>query len=96
LTTGQLGYAYAIAGNRDGALQLLNVALERANRGDFPAFAIAQIYIGLGERDRAFEWLRKAVDERDVYLSLKVDPIYDPLRADPRFKDLLRRVKLAL
>jgi TolB-like protein len=50
-------------------------------------------YLQLGEKDRAFEWLEKSYQERgEVLLYLKVDPRFDPLRPDPRFADLLRRV----
>jgi len=50
-------------------------------------------HAGLGEKDQAFEWLEKAYDEHDQGLSfLKVDPTLEPLRSDPRFQDLLRRM----
>ena len=53
----------------------------------------ALTYLQLGEKDRAFEWLEKSYQERgEVLLYLKVDPRFDPLRSDPRFADLLRRV----
>jgi hypothetical protein len=55
---------------------------------------VARVYIGLGDRDRAFEWLRKAVQQRDVSLMLKADPLYDGLRADKRFDALLREANL--
>lgn len=50
-------------------------------------------YLQIGEKDRAFEWLEKAYEERgEVLLYLKVDPRFDPLRSHPRFADLLRRI----
>jgi hypothetical protein len=50
---------------------------------------------GLGEKDRAFEWLEKAYEERsDLLVYLKVEPRLDSLRGDPRFADLLRRMRL--
>ena len=52
------------------------------------------IYIGLGDKDRAFEWLGKAIDQQDTSLFVQPDPLYDPLRGDPRFSALLRRMKL--
>jgi len=53
------------------------------------------IYIGLGDRDKAFEWLEKSYLERsNSLLWLGVSPLFDPLRADPRFDDMLRRVGL--
>ncbi len=52
--------------------------------------------IAMGNKDQAFVWLEKAyVQHSNAMIPLKVDPIYDPLRGDPRFQDLLRRVGLA-
>ena len=57
--------------------------------------AFALTYAALGEQDRAFEWLERAFAERAPYLtSMKTDPAFDPLRSDPRFDDLMRRVGL--
>lgn len=54
------------------------------------------IHIGLGEKERAFEWLEKAYVERVWVLGmLKVEPMFDPLRSDPRYADLLRRMNLS-
>lgn len=60
----------------------------------FPS-SVALIYAGLGEKDRALEWLEKGYREHDAGLVyLKIEPGFDPLRSDPRFKDLVRRVGL--
>ena len=57
--------------------------------------ALVNVYIGLGDKDQAFAWLEKAYEERSNYVAyLKVFPIVDPLRSDPRFADLVRRVGL--
>ncbi len=59
------------------------------------AYDIAVIYLGLGEKDQAFAWLERAYEERCPTLEfLKVEPSLDPLRSDPRFADLLRRMNL--
>ena len=56
---------------------------------------MARVYTGLGEKDKAFEWLEKGYEDRSVsFLVLKVNPVYDPLRSDPRFTGLLRRMNL--
>ena len=89
-----LGYAYAITGETDEAHRILNDFLMQSRRGPFPALPIAQIYIGLGEKDRAFEWLDKAIDQRDLNCTLQWDSPYESLRADRRFLNLLRRMKL--
>jgi len=74
----------------------LDYEKERAQRGEYVRpvdFAITFAY--LGEKDQAFEWLEKAYEERDgVMLYLKGLPLFDPLRDDPRFTDLLRRMNL--
>jgi serine/threonine-protein kinase len=89
-------YVYARADQRVEALKILRELEEQANRERVSPAYIARIYIGLGEKDRAFEWLRKAYEERsDHLLSIGVDPVYDPLRSDPRYIELLRGVGLA-
>jgi hypothetical protein len=58
--------------------------------------AILFAYIGMGDREQSFAWLEKAyLQHSSVLTTLKVEPIYDPLRGDPRFQELLRRVRLA-
>ena len=60
-----------------------------------PAFGIALIYVGLGEKDQALEWLKKAKTEHDPFLIyIKADPNFDSLRSDSRFADLMRGVGL--
>ena len=59
-----------------------------------PAVDRARIYAGLGEKDKAFEWLEKGYAGSLYSLALIVQPAFDPLRSDPRFADLLRRMNL--
>ena len=67
-----------------------------SNRKYVSAYDIALIHLGLGEKDQAFAWLERAYEERCPTLEfLKVEPSLDPLRSDPRFADLLRRMNLA-
>jgi hypothetical protein len=70
--------------------------LDQISKQKYVASApVAIIYIGLGEKDQALQWLEKAYDERLWEMGmLKVAPVFDPLRSDPRFAVLLRRVKL--
>jgi DNA-binding winged helix-turn-helix (wHTH) protein/TolB-like protein/Tfp pilus assembly protein PilF len=90
---GLLGYAYAMAGKTNEARSVLEELRELSKTRYVPSFSVAMIYIGLGERKLAFEWLERAVKERDEWLgSLKVDPIFDAVRSDPRFTHLLRQV----
>ena len=89
-----LGYAYALSGNQAKAQVVLNDLKEKAKNTYVPSNAIAQIYIGLGDKDHAIEWLEKAYEERASGVLLKFDPVYDPLRTDPRFKALLKKMGL--
>ena len=93
LLVASLGYAYAASGRRDEALKLID---ELSRRPYPPPACIAMIYLGLGDKDRVLEWLGKAYEERDgeQIRWLKVDPLYDPVRSDPRFIDLLKKVGL--
>jgi Flp pilus assembly protein TadD len=91
-----LGYAYAVAGRRAEAQKVLDKLNQLSKQKYVPAWAMAQIYAGLVEKDKAFEWLEKGYEERDLdpTESIKVNLCYDPLRSDPRFQDLLRRMNL--
>jgi TolB-like protein/DNA-binding winged helix-turn-helix (wHTH) protein/Tfp pilus assembly protein PilF len=89
---GHLGHAYAKAGNRAKAYEIIE-RLKRAEQGYLHVYEIAFIYAGLGQKDQAFEWLDKAYQQRDRgLLFLKTDHCLGPLRSDPRFQDLLRRL----
>jgi TolB-like protein/DNA-binding winged helix-turn-helix (wHTH) protein/Flp pilus assembly protein TadD len=93
----ELGYVYALVGRRPDALKLLNELNQLSREKFVPADAMAQIYVGLGEKGKAFEWLEKGYERHSLGLAgvdLKVDPAWDPLRSDPRFADLLRRMNL--
>jgi hypothetical protein len=66
---------------------------ELSKRAYVPAYAMVDIYTGLGEKEEAFTWLEKAYEQHCSWLVwLKVDPELDPLRSDPRFQHLLRRM----
>jgi len=93
---GFLGMHYGLAGRKAEANKILNELLELNRRRYVTPPALANVYIGLGDKDQAFFWLEKAYQERSNYMVyLKVFPADDPLRSDPRFDDLLRRIGLA-
>ena len=96
VTLSAAAYVYAKAGERHKALEILS-ELQRLSSQEYePAFHIAQIYLGLGDNEQAFAWLDKACDERSVWLIwLGVDPKFDPLRSDPRFEELLKKIRFA-
>ena len=90
---GFLAFLYARAGRREEALRILSELQSRARAGYVPATALARVHLGLGEKEKALSFLERACKDRDISLvSLKVGWIYDPLRSDPRFQDLLRRM----
>ncbi len=94
-TRSVLGYAYGLAGRQDKARRILADFLAQQQRGPFPALAIAHVYLGLGDLDHAFEWLEKAIDQRDLSATLQWDSLYAPLRQDARYGRLLRRMRLS-
>ncbi len=88
-----LGRAEALAGRRDKAIKILNELKTRSKREFVSPSVFVLIYAALGDKDRAFAWLEKAYQVRsDIIVELKVAPELDPLRSDPRFQDLLRRM----
>jgi len=90
-----LGHAYAVAGNRREAEKVLQTLSERAKKSYVSPFDVALIYAALGEKDKAFALLDKAVAEHSTFLVYtKWEPRLDPLRSDPRFEDLLKRIGL--
>jgi serine/threonine protein kinase/tetratricopeptide (TPR) repeat protein len=92
---GVLGYTHGLAGNRDRANALLNELTVRADASYVSAMWIALIHLGLSDRDRLFEWLDRALAERDGSLILVTSAVeFDPVREDPRFTSLLGRMGL--
>lgn len=88
-----LARAYAASGSRDEAVQLMNDLKKRSNTGYSHASEIAMIYAALGDKDQAMSWLERGYEER-FNPGVLLRPGFDPLRSDPRFQDLLRRVGL--
>ena len=95
-TIASLGYVYAVAGQKSKARKVLEELQDRAKQENISSYQFAVMFAGLHDRDRAFEALEKAFQERSTLLTyLKMDPRFDSLRPDPRFQDLLRRIGLA-
>ena len=90
-----LGYAYAVAGKRAEARKVIGDLTELSKQKYVSSHFIAGIYAALGEPDQAFAWLEKAFAERHPSLTLiGVDPVFDTIRSDRRFTELVRRVGL--
>ncbi|HEY1250110.1 MAG TPA: protein kinase [Thermoanaerobaculia bacterium] len=92
---GSLGFAYAAAGRRSEALEVAQ-RLEAISKEHYvPPGAVALVLSGLGDRNGAMLWLEKANEERDPWVTgLNIEFMFDPIRSDPRFQDLVRRVGL--
>jgi DNA-binding winged helix-turn-helix (wHTH) protein/tetratricopeptide (TPR) repeat protein len=90
---GALGYAYAKADSRDEAIELVKGLQDLSTHRYVEPHALAMIYIGLGDYDRAMKWLEESFVQRSHFLTyLKILPLFDPLRDDARFVDLQKRV----
>src|SRR6516162_6115160 len=90
-----LGYAYGVSGKRTDALNVRRQLELLSQRRYVSPYDIAVVYVGLGEKDRAFKWLDKAVAERSTHLVMLNRPgEMDSLRSDPRFAEVKRRVGL--
>jgi DNA-binding winged helix-turn-helix (wHTH) protein/TolB-like protein/Flp pilus assembly protein TadD len=91
-----LGWGYAVAGKRDETQRTLDQLSEMSKSRYVRPYLLARIYVALGDKDRAFDLLEKSYQERVGAMTLlKVDPMLDSLRQDPRFQRLLRRMRLS-
>lgn len=94
-SVGLLAQAYGRAGQRDRARALVEELIQRGRREYVLPTSIAWAYIGVNDLDSAFECLEAAFEQRcSLLLWLRAGPMFDPLRGDPRFTDLLRRLRL--
>ena len=92
---GGLGLTYAMAGKRNEAQKVLAELQEISKQRYVSPSVFALIYAALGDKDQAFTWLEKSVEEHDLITArLKVDQRFDSLRSDPRFAELVKRVGL--
>ena len=90
---GDLAYTYARAGKKDEAVRILDMLREYSRQGFTLSVQTAEVYAGLGDRDKAFEWLEKGYSERNSNLPwIKVDYVWDDLRSDPRYTALLKKI----
>ena len=93
---GHLGNAYARAGQAIAARRTISQLQDHVRKDGVGRYEIALVYAGLKNKNEAFQWLEEAYKAHDEGLTnLKIDPCLDPLRSDPRFEDLVRRVGLS-
>jgi serine/threonine-protein kinase len=90
IRVGTLGHVYALMGNTREAKKLL----DEVRSDPLRTYDVAYIYLGLGQKDQALEWLEKTYQARFPWLAfqIKVDPRLNSLRSDPRFQDVMRRM----
>jgi pentatricopeptide repeat protein len=85
--------AYARLGKREEAVKLVEQMHEQAKQRYVPAYSFGVAYTGLGDKDQAFQWLERSLQDRAWEITyLKVDASMDGLRSDPRFDDLVKRL----
>lgn len=90
---GDIGHVYAVSGNSAEAQKIVAHLKQESEQRYVNSFEIALVYVGLGDNDQGIEWLNKAFGERsDQMIYLNADPRLDPIRSDPRFAELVRRV----
>ncbi len=88
-----IGYVYGRMGRAADARKVIADLQEQSKKGYVAPTNFGKVYIGLGDKDQAFAWLEKGYQQHDFWVTfLKGDPIFDSLRSDPRFQDLLRRI----
>ena len=89
-----LGHGYALSGRKADALKIIRDLQERSKKEFVPSYSIATVYIGLGMKEEALQYLMKSYEEGSFYMiHLKVDPLLDPLRSDARFTNVVQRVE---
>jgi serine/threonine protein kinase/tetratricopeptide (TPR) repeat protein len=88
-----IGYVYGRMGRTTDAHKVIADLQDQLKTGYVAPTNFVTVYIGLSDKDQAFAWLEKGFQQRDFWITfLKGEPIFDPLRSDPRFQDLVRRV----
>jgi eukaryotic-like serine/threonine-protein kinase len=90
-----IGYVYAVSGRRDEALKIIDHFKNLAKEKYVDGYILAIVYSGLGDKDEAFHWLNRGIEQRSAGMAfLKCDPFFDRLHSDPRFPEVLRRIGL--
>ncbi|MFN2493295.1 MAG: tetratricopeptide repeat protein [Pyrinomonadaceae bacterium] len=95
LTKAMLGHVYAAAGDLELARKMVADLEQTSGDNRVPSYNVALIYAGLGETDTALHWLEEAYKQRAVFLAwINAEPMFDNLRLDSRFADLVKRIGL--
>jgi tetratricopeptide (TPR) repeat protein len=89
-----LGYAYAVSGRRPEALAIARELEEKYAKKQEIGLNVAEVYVGLGDKDRAFEWLEKDLQNKENVADARSYPAFESIRDDPRYKAMLKRMNL--
>jgi TolB-like protein/Tfp pilus assembly protein PilF len=89
-----LAHAYGLSGNRVEAMKIVDELKELSKQRYVSAYSFALVYLGLGDKEEALRWLQKSYQDRagDALRYIRVEPLLDPLRGDPRFEELVAKV----
>ena len=91
----QVGVSLGLAGEKKEALRVIRELQVISGKRYVSPYGVAQIYSTLNDKEQTYKWLEVAFRDRDVWMSyLAVDPVFDSIRSETRFRDLLRRVGL--
>lgn len=91
---GYLGWALALKGQEEKALEIIKELKGKSNHAEVHAIDIAHVYIGLGDKEKAFYWLNMSYQSGSSEMVLiRVDPHYDNLRSEPQFKEMLKKMR---
>jgi tetratricopeptide (TPR) repeat protein len=91
---GYLGWALALKGQEEKALEIIKELKGKSNHAEVHAIDIAHVYIGLGDKEKAFYWLNMSYQSGSSEMVLiRVDPYYDNLRSEPQFKEMLKKMR---
>ena len=88
-----IGYTYALAGRQEDAYNMVELLIEKSEEEYVSPFWMAVVYVGLNNHELSMHWLEQAYEDRDgAIIYLYVIPIFDPLRSDQRFINLLKKI----
>jgi tetratricopeptide (TPR) repeat protein len=95
-TMAALAHTFALSGRPEEAERILSDMMEMSKTLYVSPYSVARVHTGLGDKEQALDWLEKACEQRHGILAyLKVEPVFDPLRSEPRFIGLLRKMGLS-